>query len=369
MKIKGQHYHTIWINSTDPSVVKVIDQRFLPFSFQILELRTIDDVYMAIRNMAVRGAPLIGVTAAFGIYLAIHNSRENLAKQSITGIANKLKSARPTAVNLSMAIDRMLQSIKKSDLPDEQIRLALQTAISLKNEELENSRKIGVYGLPLIENIANHKKDHKVNILTHCNAGWLACIDWGTATAPIYMAHNKGVNLHVWVDETRPRNQGARLTAWELAEHKVPHTLITDNTGGQLMQEGAVDMVIVGCDRMTPDGDFANKIGTYLKALAAKDNNIPFYVALPTTSIDRTLENAIQIPIEKRDPDEVLTVSGWYKNHSVNVRIAPENTPALNYGFDITPARLVSGLITEKGTCKANRNDIMKLFPANGKME
>jgi len=369
MNIKGQHYHTIWIDSTDPSVVKIIDQRFLPFSFQILELRTIDDVYMAIRNMAVRGAPLIGVTAAFGIYLALHNSRENQANQPITSIANKLKSARPTAVNLAIAVDRMLQSIKKSDLPDEQIRIALQTAIGLKNEELENSRKIGVYGLPLIENIANHKKDQQVNILTHCNAGWLACIDYGTATAPIYMAHNKGINLHVWVDETRPRNQGARLTAWELGEHKVPHTLITDNTGGQLMQEGSVDMVIVGCDRMTPDGDFANKIGTYLKALAAKDNNIPFYVALPSTSIDWTLKHVSQIPIEKRDPEEVLTVKGWYNNHSVDVRIAPDDTPALNYGFDITPARLVSGLITERGTCRAQKSDILKLFSSDGRME
>ena len=369
MNVEGQHYHTIWINSTDPSVVKVIDQRYLPFSFQILELRTIDDVFLAIRNMAVRGAPLIGVAAAFGIYLALQNNIENQANQSITKIANKLKSARPTAVNLAMAVDRMLQSIRKSDLPDEQIKIALQTAISLKNEELENSRKIGVYGLPLIENIANHKKDQQVNILTHCNAGWLACIDWGTATAPIYMAHNKGINLHVWVDETRPRNQGARLTAWELGEHKVPHTLITDNAGGQLMQEGLVDIVIVGCDRMTLDGDFANKIGTYLKALAAKDNNIPFYVALPSTSIDRTIDNAAQIPIEIRDPEEVLTVKGWYDNHSADVRIAPEGTPALNYGFDITPAHLVTGLITEKGTCKANREEIRKLFPANGKRE
>jgi len=366
MKIKEQHYHTIWIDSTDPSVVKVIDQRFLPFSFQILELRTIDDVYMAIHNMAVRGAPLIGVTAAFGIYLALQNSRENRANQSISSIANKLKSARPTAVNLSMAVDRMLQSIKKSDLPDEQIKIALQTAINLKNEELENSRKIGVYGLQLIENIAKQKKDQPVNILTHCNAGWLACIDYGTATAPIYMAHNKGINLHVWVDETRPRNQGARLTAWELGEHKVPHTLIADNTGGQLMQEGSVDIVIVGCDRMTPDGDVANKIGTYLKALAAKDNNIPFYVALPSTSIDWTINNAAQIPIEIRDPEEVLTVKGWYNDHSADVRIAPVDTPALNYGFDITPGRLVTGLITEKGTCKANRDDITKLIPAKG---
>lgn len=367
MNVKGQHYHTIWIDNTDLSVVKIIDQRYLPFSFQILELRTIDDVYMAIRNMAVRGAPLIGVTAAFGIYLALQNSTEPPTNQTITRIANKLKSARPTAVNLAMAVDRMLQSIRKSNLPDEQIKIALQTAINLKNEELENSRKIGVYGLPLIENITKHKKDQQVNILTHCNAGWLACIDYGTATAPIYMAHNKGINLHVWVDETRPRNQGARLTAWELGEHGVPHTLITDNTGGQLMQEGSVDMVIVGSDRMTPDGDFANKIGTYLKALAAKDNNIPFYVALPSTSIDWTLKNTAQIPIEKRDPEEVLTVKGWYNNHSVDVRIAPENTPALNYGFDITPARLVTGLITERGICKANRDDIHKKFPANEK--
>jgi len=369
MKVKGQHYHTIWINSTDPSVVKVIDQRFLPFSFQILELRTINDVYMAISDMAVRGAPLIGVTAAFGIYLALQNSMENQANQSIIGIANKLKSARPTAVNLAMAVDRMLQNIKKSNLPEKQIKIALQTAINLKNEELENSRKIGVYGLQLIENIAKQKKDQQVNILTHCNAGWLACIDYGTATAPIYMAHNKGVNLHVWVDETRPRNQGARLTTWELSEHKVPHTLIADNTGGQLMQEGSVDMVVVGCDRMTPDGDFANKIGTYLKALAAKDNNIPFYVALPSTSIDWTLKNTAQIPIEKRDPEEVLTVKGWYNNHSADVRIAPENTPALNYGFDITPARLVTGLITEKGTCRAQKSDILKLFSSDGMVE
>lgn len=369
MKVKGQHYHSIWIDSSDPSIVKVIDQRYLPFSFQILELRTNNDVYTAIRNMTVRGAPLIGVTAAFGIYLALLNSRENHANQSITIIANKLKSARPTAVNLAMAVDRILHSIRKSHTLDEQINIALQTAISLKNEELENSRKIGIYGLPLIENMAGRKKDRLVNILTHCNAGWLACIDWGTATAPIYMAHNKGINLHVWVDETRPRNQGARLTAWELGEHGVPHTLITDNTGGQLMQEGLVDMVIVGSDRMTPDGDFANKIGTYLKALAAKDNNVPFYVALPSTSIDWKLKNATQIPIEKRDPEEVLYVKGWYDNHSADIRIAPEGTPALNYGFDITSARFVTGLITERGTCKANRDDILKLFSASRRME
>lgn len=367
MKVKGEHYHTIWIDSDDPSVVKTIDQRELPFSFRILDMRTVDDVYRAIRNMAVRGAPLIGVTAAFGIYLALLKKSENITDRLINTIADKLRSARPTAVNLSTSINRILKNIKTGNTDDEKISIALQTALTLKDEELENSRKIGVYGLPLIEETARHRKDQQVNILTHCNAGWLACIDWGTATAPIYMAHNKGVKLHIWVDETRPRNQGARLTAWELGENNIPHTLIADNTGGQLMQEGMVDMVLVGCDRMTSNGDFANKIGTYLKALAARENNIPFYVALPTTSIDMTLDRGSQIPIEKRDPGEVLTVSGWYKDHSADVKIAPENTNALNYGFDITPAHFITGLITEKGTCKANRDEIMKLFPENEK--
>lgn len=367
MKVKGKHYHTIWIDKTDTSIVKVIDQRHLPFSFRILELRTADDVYFAIRNMAVRGAPLIGVTAAFGIYLALINNTNKLSDKELRLTTEKLKSARPTAVNLATSVNHMMQNIKTGETYNEKIRIALQTASGLKDAELKNSRKIGVYGLPIVEKIAKTIKQKQVNILTHCNAGWLACIDWGTALAPIYMAQNKGIKLHIWVDETRPRNQGSRLTAWELGENNIPHTLITDNTGGQLMQEGLVDLVIVGCDRMTANGDFANKIGTYLKALAAKDNNIPFYIALPTTSIDMTLYDSSQISIEKRDPGEILKITGWHEDHLADVRIAPEKTKALNYGFDITPAHFISGLITEKGTCKANRDEIMKLFPENEK--
>ncbi len=267
------------------------------------------------------------------------------------------------AVNLEFSVERVLNKLLASS-SGEKSKTALEETLKIVSEERENCRQIGIHGLPLIEAISKTKQGGTVNVLTHCNAGWLACIDYGTATAPIYLAHDKDINIHVWVDETRPRNQGARLTAWELGQHGVPHTVIADNTGGHLMQHGLVDIVIVGSDRTTYTGDVANKIGTYLKALAAKDNNIPFYVALPSSTIDWNLSDGIkQIPIEKRDADEIRFIEGVSKGSVVNVDILPTGSPAANYGFDVTPARLVTGLITEKGICSANKDSILKLFP------
>ena len=316
--------------------------------------------------MVVRGAPLIGVTAAYGIYLAILNIEADNFEKYISEKAEYLKSSRPTAVNLAFAVDEMVKFVlrNKSDL--EFVQKVLQKANDLKEKEIEFSDNIGEFGLEIIEKIY-HQKKQSVNILTHCNAGWLACIDWGTATAPIYKAYQKGIPVHVWVDETRPRNQGARLTAFELGEEGVPHTVIPDNTGGHLMQHGMVDLVIVGSDRTTATGDVANKIGTYLKALAAKDNSIPFYVAMPSSTFDFTLEDGLTgIPIEQRDATEVIEIEGWTENRIQTVRLIPQKSKAANYGFDVTPARLVTGLITERGICKANRESILKLFPEKG---
>lgn len=363
MKIHGKHYQTIWLKEVNPEVVQVIDQRKLPFQFEIFELKTVEDAFYAIKEMVVRGAPLIGVTAAYGIYLAILSFDGDDFESYVSEKANYLKSSRPTAVNLAFAVDEMVEFIfsKKSD--SELVRKVLQKANDLKNKEIEFSNKIGEFGLRIIEEIYQQKKQ-TVNILTHCNAGWLACIDWGTATAPIYKAHQKGIPVHVWVDETRPRNQGARLTAFELGEEGVPHTVIPDNTGGHLMQHGMVDLVIVGSDRTTATGDVANKIGTYLKALAAKDNNIPFYVALPSSTFDFTLVDGLTgIPIEQRDATEVSEIEGWTENGVQTVRLIPEKSKVVNYGFDVTPARLVTGLITERGICKADRESILELFP------
>jgi methylthioribose-1-phosphate isomerase len=273
-----------------------------------------------------------------------------------------LESSRPTAVNLKYAIDLIIAKTKNAKTLDEKIKVAFETANQLKQDEIENCRLIGEFGFPLIEKISTSKKGETVNILTHCNAGWLACVDYGTATAPIYLAHNKGIKLHVWVDETRPRNQGARLTAFELGEEGIPHTVIADNTGGLLMQKGMVDMVIVGSDRTSANGDVANKIGTYLKALAAHDNKIPFYAALPISTIDFEIKDGVkEIPIEERNQDEVRYIEGWHEGEIKRVRLTPENSNALNYGFDVTPSKYVTAIITEKGICKANQSDIEKL--------
>jgi len=363
LKIQGKQYQTIWLKEGNPEVVQVIDQRKLPFQFEIFELKTVEDAFFSIKEMVVRGAPLIGVTAAYGVYLAVLNFDGGDFKKYISEKAEYLKSSRPTAVNLAFAVDEMIEFVFSNKPEPELVQKVLQKANVLKEKETEFSNKIGDFGLEIIEIIYLQKKQ-TVNILTHCNAGWLACIDWGTATAPIYKAHQKGIPVHVWVDETRPRNQGARLTAFELGEEGVPHTVIPDNTGGHLMQHGMVDLVIVGSDRTTATGDVANKIGTYLKALAAKDNNVPFFVALPSSTFDFSLEDGLkEIRIEQRDATEVSEIEGWTKNGLQTVRLIPEKSKAANYGFDVTPARLVTGLITERGICKADRESILKLFP------
>jgi len=365
MQVNGKNYHTIWVHPTNKTIVQVIDQRKIPFEFQLVDLKTPADTFEAIKNMTVRGAPLIGVTGAYGIYLGlIYDIGEDWKAQLIRN-ADYLKSARPTAVNLAILIDELVNIVTNCKTREMAGELALQTAEKMKIREIGWSEAIGDFGCELIEAISKKKNGQPVHILTHCNAGWLACIDWGTATAPIYKAFHKGIPIHVWVDETRPRNQGARLTAWELSHEGVPHTVIPDNTGGHLMQNGLVDLCIVGSDRTTSTGDVANKIGTYLKALAAYDNNIPFYVALPSSSIDFTMKDGIrEIPIEQRDGNEVSWMEGQFENgQSGRIRIIPEITPVANYGFDVTPAKYVTALITERGICKANREDILNLFP------
>jgi len=363
MRINNKNYQTIWVKDKDPKTIQIIDQRFLPFEFKTADLKTYKDVFIAIKDMWLRGAPLIGVAGAYGMYLGLLeiDSEKNVQKE-ISKVALYLKSARPTAVNLQFAVDLVTDQIKNKKSLKDKVKTAFETANKLRNKEIENCQKIGIYGLPLIEKISNAKKGEIVHILTHCNAGWLACIDYGTATAPIYLAHQKGIKIHVWVDETRPRNQGSRLTAFELGQEGIPHTVIADNTGGLLMQKGMVDMVIVGSDRTSSNGDVANKIGTYLKALAANDNNIPFYVALPLSTIDWDIENGVtQIPIEKRDENEVRFVEGWDGKKINQVLVMPENSSALNYGFDITPAKYITALITEKGICKATKKELAKL--------
>jgi methylthioribose-1-phosphate isomerase len=353
MKINKHPYEGIWLDENQK--VQVIDQRFIPFELKILELMNLDDAVFAIKEMVVRGAPLIGVTAAFGMYLAI---KEGIDPQKAS---KKLKASRPTAVDLEKNVDKVLLAIKDSDNP---LGDSLKEAMQLKEETINQCKKIGLHGLKLIEDIYDKNGKKPVNILTHCNAGWLATVDYGTATAPIYLAHNKGIPVHVWVDETRPRNQGAFLTTYELGQHGVPHTLIADNTGGHLMQHGMVDVVIVGTDRTSRNGDVANKIGTYLKALAAFDNQIPFYVAAPSSSIDFNLTDGIKnIPIETRDEKEVKYMRGLAKNKISEFLICPAETPAANYAFDVTPARLIKGLITERGICAANEEAILSLFP------
>lgn len=363
MKIGNIHYQAIWTDKNDRGVVRVIDQQQLPFNFAVKELRSVEDVYYAISRMTVRGAPLIGATAAFGMYFAALGAAEdNNYKVHLSNAAGYLISSRPTAVNLAWAVNNVLEKLNDTDKADTLPEKAFEAALQICANEVENCRLIGINGLKIIESIAKKKKGQPVNILTHCNAGWLACIDYGTATAPIYAAHEKGIPVHVWVDETRPLNQGARLTTWELSQNGVPCTLIADNTGGHLMQNNMVDLVIVGSDRTTRKGDVANKIGTYLKALAASDNKVPFYCALPLSTIDMNISDGKDIVIEMRDKEEVTTVNGFSGGQLKTVRICPDNIPAANYGFDVTPARLVTGLITEKGICKASEKDISSLF-------
>jgi len=365
MKINHQNYHTIWLHPDDRRIVQIIDQRYIPFQLSIRDLKTCEDAFWAIREMVVRGAPLIGVTGAYGIYLAAVSFHDQKSfKSDLQKAAEYLKTARPTAVNLANVIDEMMQSLKGINNLEELQKAALAKAEEFKQKEIDYCRKIGEFGARLIREIAEKKKGEPVNILTHCNAGWLACIDWGTATAPIYVAQEMGIPLHVWVDETRPRNQGARLTAFELGQQGIPHTVIPDNTGGHLMQHGKVDLCLVGSDRTTYTGDVANKIGTYLKALAAYDNGVPFYAALPSTTFDWSMTDGVkEIPIEEREAEEVKMMEGVIDGEIKKVLIMPEESPVVNYGFDVTPARLVTGIITERGICQANKESILKLFP------
>jgi methylthioribose-1-phosphate isomerase len=364
MLVDGKNYQSIWLDKIDRGKVMVIDQKRLPFFFEIKELCSVEDIYSAIKDMTLRGAPLIGAAGAYGIYLATleMNSLTNIPDH-LANASRYITSCRPTAVNLSWAVKYVMDKLKGNFASPSLSEIALDAANEVCETEKENCRRIGNYGINLIEDISKDKKGEPVNILTHCNAGWLACIDYGTALSPVYFAHDKGIPVHVWIDETRPLNQGARLTTWELGNHGVPYTLITDNTGGFLMQKGKVDIVLVGSDRTTRKGDSANKIGTYLKALAALDNKIPFYVALPSTSIDFSLSDGIrEIPVEERAPDEVTSVNGLVNGEIGAVRICPEGADAANWGFDITPARLITGLITEKGICRAEEKDIRNMF-------
>ena len=357
----SRNFRTIW--TTPERDIEVIDQRQLPHELVVVKLKTYIDADLAIRSMTVRGAPLIGATAAYGIFLAVRELiTKGLDARFLDEAFTVLRASRPTAVNLFWALDRMQKAL---DEAADFLEAAWNEAQKIVEEDIETCRMIGVHGLPLIERISEKKKGETVHILTHCNAGMLGCIEWGTITSPIYQAVQKGIDVHVWVDETRPRNQGANLTAYELTKHGVKHTLIVDNTGGHLMQHSMVDLVIVGTDRTTRQGDVANKIGTYLKALAAKDNQIPFYVALPSTTLDMRINDGLkEIPIEERDQNEVKYVIGKSASGKIEpVLICPETTPAANYGFDVTPARLVTGLITERGICTASEEGILSLFP------
>jgi len=356
VKINGKHYRSVWTIGED--AFGIIDQARLPHEFVTLTLRSADDAARVIKSMQTRGAPLIGAVGAYGLALAMRgdSSDENLAR-----IHDMLAETRPTAINLRWALGRMRDSLLNRPRA-ERAALAWKEAAAIADEDVAMSKAIGEHGLKIIRDLAAKKKGEKLNILTHCNAGWLATVDYGTALAPIYLAHDAGIPLHVWVDETRPRNQGASLTAFELGSHGVAHTILADNAGGHYMQAGQVDMVIVGTDRVTANGDVANKIGTYLKALAAKDNNVPFYVALPSSTIDWTLASGRDIPIEERSQDEVLKMTGRTETGSlVTVEIAAPGSPAANPAFDVTPARLVTGLITERGVCAPS--DLKSLFP------
>ena len=361
MKVDGKHTRSIWVEP-DGWSVGVIDQTRLPHRFAVIRLATLDDAALAIATMQVRGAPLIGATAAYGVCLAL---RADASDEALERAVARLLATRPTAVNLKWALDEMVAAVRNRPR-EERLAAAYRRAAEICEDDIATNRAIGHHGAKLIAALAAEKKPGEpVQVLTHCNAGWLATVDFGTALAPVYVAHDQGLALHVWVDETRPRNQGAALTAWELGQHGVPHTVIPDNTGGHLMQHGMVDIAIVGTDRVTANGDVCNKIGTYLKALAAKDNGVPFYVGLPSPTIDFSVSDGLaEIPIEQRGADEVATVTGRTADGRIeNVRIVPEGSQVANYGFDVTPARLVTGLITERGVIDPSREALARAFP------
>ncbi len=366
MNVNGKPYRTIWLKQSDERQVQIIDQRNLPHEFNIETIGNVASMARAIQEMHVRGAGLIGAAAGYGMYLAaLEASESDDFDQSLESSYQALKETRPTAVNLAWALDRQMAAMARETSPVDKIAIAISTAHEIADEDASFCASIGRHGLELIREISNRKGNaESVNILTHCNAGWLAFVDHGSATAPIYAAHDAGLPVHVYVDETRPRNQGARLTAWELGQHGVPYTLIADNVGGHLMQHGKVDLVLTGTDRTAVSGDVANKIGTYLKALAAKDNGVPFYVALPSSTFDWNIRDGVaEIPIEQRDDEEVTFAQGLCDGALKRVRLSPESSPAANYAFDVTPARLVTGLITERGICEANEASILGLFP------
>ena len=365
MNVNGKPYRTIWLKEEEPRTIQIIDQRNLPHEFKIEDISRVTEMARAIKEMHVRGAGLIGAAAGFGMYLAtLEAEKSEDFERSLRSSYETLKSTRPTAVNLVWALDRQMDAVAAEDGTPEKIRIALETAQQIADEDAAFCQRIGEHGVELIRTISQSKDGEPVNILTHCNAGWLAFVDHGSATAPIYAAHNAGIAVHVYVDETRPRNQGARLTAWELGQHGVPHTIIADNVGGHLMQHGMVDLVLTGTDRTAVSGDVANKIGTYLKALAAQDNDVPFYVALPSSTFDWDIRDGVnEIPIEQRDDEEVRFAEGLCEGQIKSVLLSPETSPAANYAFDVTPARLVTGLITERGICDASEAAIRKLFP------
>lgn len=354
MKIGKKHYRTIWIAPENKEIVKIINQKFLPHLFRIETLYDVKDVAKAIRDMHVRGAGLIGATAGYGMYLAtLHSPKKNFERYILQS-AKELESIRPTAVNLSYAVNKQLGNLSKALSKKEKIKISFETAEKIADEDAESCRKIGEHGIRIIQEISKKKKGKEVNILTHCNAGWLAFVDYGSALSPVYKAFDKKIPIRVFVDETRPKNQGA-LTAWELKNHGIPYTFICDNEGGYLMQKGLIDMVIVGADRVTKNGDVANKIGTYLKALAAKDNNIPFYVAFPLSTFDKETNCGSEIPIEKRSDEEVKYVFGKSENSLTKILIPPKDSGASNHAFDITPKKLITSFITEKGICKPDK--------------
>jgi methylthioribose-1-phosphate isomerase len=363
MKIDGTPFRAIWVDESDHWSVRIIDQTKLPWNLDLPRLTSMDEVAHAIRAMLVRGAPLIGAAAAYGVALAM---RADASDSNLEQAINVLGATRPTAINLRWALARMQAKLAPLS-PPKRAEAAYAEAAAICDADVATNKSIGEHGLKLIE--AHAGGTRRVNVLTHCNAGWIATVDWGTALAPIYMAHDKGIDVHVWVEETRPRNQGASLTAWELGKHGVPHTVIADNAGGHLMQRGDVDLVIVGTDRVTRSGDVANKIGTYLKALAARDNGVPFWVALPSSTIDWTISDGLSdIPIEERAQTEVTTMTGRALDGSIaTIRIVPKDSPAANPAFDVTPARLVSGLITERGLCAATEYELTKLFSEEAK--
>ncbi len=371
MLVKGKHYRTIWVEDGDKETVKIIDQRLLPHRFEIVDLKSVEDTAKAIKDMYVRGAPLIGATAAWGIYLACLEAPKSSTvhfESYLKQASFTLRKTRPTAVNLSWALVKQLQTVYDADTIGEKINAAFFGAKKIAGDDAAQCENIGKHGASIIEEISAKKNGDTVNILTHCNAGWLAAVDFGTATAPIYEAAKRRIKVHVWVDETRPRSQGAKLTAWELGQNGIDHTLIADNTGGHLMQHGMVDLCIVGSDRTTYTGDVANKIGTYLKALAAHDNGVPFYAALPSSTIDWEIEDGVKdIPIEQRGDEEVKYADGLCGSEIKSVLISPSGTRAANYAFDVTPRRLVTALITERGICRADKEDVLRLFPEKKK--